>query len=472
MIYVTGGTGLLGSHLLVELTKEQSSIRATYRSKEKRIQTRQLFKFYYPEDWETKFAQIEWVKGDILDVPFLLESMQDCEYIYHCAALVSFHKNDFNRLIKINREGTANIVNACLELNVKKLCYVSSTAAIGSSTNSSDDLISEKRLENFYAAINQSYTNYDDQLKMSQRAMIISSDELFQANKKLKEDAEIQKGIIENLNYIVRILKLGETSEHELDLDGKVDLAKFIKKQSKEILKINKQREELLANLEFKNQELNNYAHIVSHDLKSPLRSIHSLVYWILENENNIIDEESNNHFQLILKNVEKMDAMINGILNYSTIDKAEVEKYDVDIQYLVSELKEVLLIPENIQLTVHENLPILFGDKYRLQQVFQNLLQNAIKSIDKINGEVEVGVLDKNHFWEFYIKDNGKGIAEKYHKKIFEIFQSIDVEQNTTGIGLSIVKRIVEFYGGEIWLTSELTKGTTFYFTIPKNIK
>jgi dihydroflavonol-4-reductase len=144
MIYVTGGTGLLGSHLLVELTKEQSSIRATYRSKEKRIQTRQLFKFYYPEDWETKFAQIEWVKGDILDVPFLLESMQDCEYIYHCAALVSFHKNDFNRLIKINREGTANIVNACLELNVKKLCYVSSTAAIGSSTNSSDDLISEK----------------------------------------------------------------------------------------------------------------------------------------------------------------------------------------------------------------------------------------------------------------------------------------------------------------------------------------
>ena len=79
---------------------------------------------------------------------------------------------------------------------------------------------------------------------------------------------------------------------------------------------------------------------------------------------------------------------------------------------------------------------------------------------------------LDKNHFWEFYIKDNGKGIAEKYHKKIFEIFQSIDVEQNTTGIGLSIVKRIIEFCGGEIWLTSELTKGTTFYFTIPKNIK
>ena len=163
---------------------------------------------------------------------------------------------------------------------------------------------------------------------------------------------------------------------------------------------------------------------------------------------------------------------MINGILNYSTIDKAEGEKYDVDLHYLVSELQEILLIPEQVKLIVHENLPVILGNKYRLQQVFQNLLQNAIKSIDKINGEVEVGVLDKNHFWEFYIKDNGKGIAEKYHKKIFEIFQSIDVEQNTTGIGLSIVKRIIEFYGGEIWLTSELTKGTTFYFTIPKNTK
>jgi len=335
-----------------------------------------------------------------------------------------------------------------------------------------DDLISEKRLENFYAAINQSYTNYDDQLKMSQRAMIISSDELFQANKKLREDAEIQKGIIENLNYIVRILKLGDSSENELDIDGKVDLAKFINKQSKEILKINKQREELLVNLEFKNQELNNYAHIVSHDLKTPLRSIDSLVNWIIENDKNIIDKESKSHFQLILKNVEKMDAMINGILNYSTIDKAEGEKYDVDLHYLVSELQEILLIPEQVKLIVHENLPVILGNKYRLQQVFQNLLQNAIKSIDKINGEVEVGVLDKNHFWEFYIKDNGKGIAEKYHKKIFEIFQSIDVEQNTTGIGLSIVKRIIEFCGGEIWLTSELTKGTTFYFTIPKNTK
>ncbi len=137
MIYVTGGTGLLGSHLLIDLTRENQPIRAIYRSKEKRKQTEQLFKYYYPDNWQSKFEQIEWVLGDILDVPFLNDSMKNCEYVYHCAALVSFHKGDFNQLIKINREGTANIVNACLSLGIKKLCYVSSTAAIGASTASS-----------------------------------------------------------------------------------------------------------------------------------------------------------------------------------------------------------------------------------------------------------------------------------------------------------------------------------------------
>lgn len=141
MIYVTGGTGLLGSHLLVELTKEDGLIRAIYRSEKKLNQTKQIFRYYFKNNWEFHFSKIEWIKGDLLDIPFLLESMSDCEFVYHCAALVSFHKKDFNELIKLNREGTANIVNACLAVGVRKLCYVSSTAAIGGNNN---ELISEK----------------------------------------------------------------------------------------------------------------------------------------------------------------------------------------------------------------------------------------------------------------------------------------------------------------------------------------
>lgn len=132
MIYVTGGTGLLGSHLLVELTYSTEHIRAIYRSENKVNQVKKLFQYRYSTKWETYFQKIEWVYGDILDVPFLEESMKGISKVYHCAALISFYPKDFQQLLKINREGTANIVNICLSENIDKLCYVSSTAAIGS----------------------------------------------------------------------------------------------------------------------------------------------------------------------------------------------------------------------------------------------------------------------------------------------------------------------------------------------------
>ncbi len=131
MIFVTGGTGLLGSHLLVELAKEEKKIRAMYRSDTRLDIVQHIFEFYFKEGWSKYFEKIEWVKGDILDIIELEDAMKDCEYVYHCAALVSFHPKDFDKVMKINREGTANIVNLCLSKNITKLCYVSSTAAIG-----------------------------------------------------------------------------------------------------------------------------------------------------------------------------------------------------------------------------------------------------------------------------------------------------------------------------------------------------
>lgn len=330
------------------------------------------------------------------------------------------------------------------------------------------ELAQDENLKNFFEAINNSYNNYEDQLNMSQRAMRISSDELFEANSKLREDAENQKKIIKSLNYVVRVLKLKPFDNND-EIMQAVDLTSFIEEQSKEILRVNKQREDLLKHLENKNEELNNYAHIVSHDLKSPLRSIDSLINWVLEDDNNAINKDSKDYLDLILKNVEKMDALISGILNYSTIDKAELDRYDVDIHYLVTELSEILFVPKNVTLTIKNNLPVIIGDKFRLQQLFQNLIQNAIKSIEKEKGFVEVGAVEKEDYWEFYIKDNGEGISEQYFNKIFKIFEKIDDNQNATGIGLAIVKRIIDFYGGEIWLESQVSKGTTFYFTIPK---
>ena len=330
------------------------------------------------------------------------------------------------------------------------------------------ELAQDENLKNFFEAINNSYNNYEDQLNMSQRAMRISSDELFEANSKLREDAENQKKIIKSLNYVVRVLKLKSFDNND-EIMQTVDLTSFIEEQSKEILRVNKQREDLLKHLENKNEELNNYAHIVSHDLKSPLRSIDSLINWVLEDDNNAINKDSKDYLDLILKNVEKMDALISGILNYSTIDKAELDRYEVDTHYLVTELSEILFVPKNVTLTIKNNLPVIIGDKFRLQQLFQNLIQNAIQSIEKEAGFVEIGVVEKEAEWQFYVKDNGEGISEQYFNKIFKIFEKIDNNQNATGIGLAIVKRIIDFYGGKIWLESQVSKGTTFYFTIPK---
>tara|TARA_R110002020_G_scaffold473448_1_gene702711 strand:+ start:29947 stop:30990 length:1044 start_codon:yes stop_codon:yes gene_type:complete len=324
-------------------------------------------------------------------------------------------------------------------------------------------------LSDFLEAIDRSYDNYENHLSMSQRAMKISSDELFEANTKLREEAESQKKIIDSLTHVVKTLNLKSPKNEQKSLEV-VDLSTFIEEQSNEILRIDKQREELLKNLERKNQVLSDYAHMVSHDLKSPLRSIDSLVNWIMEDNRDLINEECSTQFNLILKNVEKMDGLITGILNYSTIDQAELSTYDVDTQHLVTEVVQILYAPAHINIEIDNNLPVINGDKFRLQQLFQNLIQNAIKSIDKAQGEIHIGVKEREYKWEFFIKDNGKGISTQHYKKIFQIFEKIDGDQNSTGIGLSIVRKIIDFYDGDIWLKSEPEKGTTFYFTLPKN--
>jgi len=135
MILVTGGTGLLGSHLLIELTRKPQPVKAIYRSKERIAHVKKIFQFYHGNDWESPFSHIQWVEGDILDIPRLEELMEGCDIVYHAAALVSFARQDFHKLIKINREGTANVVNTALGAGVKTLAYVSSTAAIGGKDN-------------------------------------------------------------------------------------------------------------------------------------------------------------------------------------------------------------------------------------------------------------------------------------------------------------------------------------------------
>jgi len=319
----------------------------------------------------------------------------------------------------------------------------------------------------FFNAVNNSYENYEEQIAMLQRAMKISSDELYSANQKLRDEAESLKDINRNLESILDSMNLDATKFSNTDA---LQSSEYIKQQAVEIIKINKQREELLVSLEKQNQALNQYAHMVSHDLKAPLRSIDTLINWFMEDNATMMTEENKKSMHTILSNVEKMDLLIKGILLYSSVEKQEVEDRTIDLNILIDEVVRTIHLPNHITLTVNNTLPKVFGNQYRFNQLFQNLIQNAIKYNDKNTGTIEIGSTESETDTQFYIKDNGIGIAEKYQTKIFDVFSKLHNNDPSSGIGLSIVKKIIDIYHGKIWLESQENKGTTFYFTLPKN--
>ena len=230
------------------------------------------------------------------------------------------------------------------------------------------------------------------------------------------------------------------------------------------------ENKELLENLKRSNKELRDFAHIVSHDLKSPLRSINALISWFQEDYEHVLDEEANDTFDKLNNKLEQMDALIDGILRYSSVnDKNVLTTQEVNIKEVLEEIKTILYIPEHIKFTFPEELPIINADKTRIKQLFQNLISNAIVHIDKEEGIVEVQYTELKNYWKFSVSDNGVGIAKAYHDKIFKIFQTLDRKGKSTGIGLSIVKKIIELYKGTISLESEEGKGTTFFFKLKK---
>lgn len=323
-----------------------------------------------------------------------------------------------------------------------------------------------KDLKPFFNAVNESYENYEDQLSMSQRAMRISSDELFEANKKLREEAQSLKDVNHNLSAILNSMNL---DPNKLADQKEFNQAEYLKKQALEIVIINNQREQLLKDLEAQNEELNEYAHVVSHDLKAPLRNIDALVNWVIEDIKEEMYENCLNSLTTVLSNVEKMDLLIKGILDYSNIDKLESEDRILNVNTIIDEVVRTILIPKNVTLNIQENLPKLYGNAWRFKQIFQNLIQNAIKYNDKEEGIIQVGAVEKEDCFQFFVKDNGIGIENNYFDRIFKVFTKLESNTSSSGIGLSIVKKIVNYYNGEIWLESEIQVGTTFFFKLPK---
>ncbi|MBT8325837.1 MAG: PAS domain S-box protein [Winogradskyella sp.] len=289
-----------------------------------------------------------------------------------------------------------------------------------------------------------------------------------------KENDDRKKGV--SNSYEIRIKRKDGANRVWLvsgapnyNLNGEVIGSIGIHLDITDIKNLQRQKEALVKDLETTNNELQEYAHIVSHDLKSPLRSINALVNWIKEDNKEKLDEASLQNIALIEVTLEKMEQLISDILDYSSVGSDKAKKETIDLNHLMKEILPLLHVPDHITISINKPLPKVKGDCTMLQQLFQNLLSNAVRYNDKKEGQIEINYRDKNSFYQFSVKDNGIGIDKKYHDKIFKLFHSLNKRKDSTGIGLSIVKKIVETHNGKIWLESEPGEGTTFYFTIKK---
>lgn len=249
-------------------------------------------------------------------------------------------------------------------------------------------------------------------------------------------------------------------------VEEKIQFEMNQRKQVEEQLKI------LVEDVERTNKELEEFAYVVSHDLKAPLRGINSLSRWLYEDYLDVLDENGREILDKLQVRTKRMHNFIEGVLRYSRIGRVKPTPQVLNSEEVVQDVIDGLSPPDNISVKINNTLPIIVYDKMFLSQLFQNLISNAITHLDKPNGEVVISGIDREKVWEFCVKDNGVGIEERHFDRIFKIFQCLKArsEKESTGIGLSLVKKITERTGGSVWVESTVGEGSAFYFTIPKS--
>jgi PAS domain S-box-containing protein len=233
--------------------------------------------------------------------------------------------------------------------------------------------------------------------------------------------------------------------------------------------KIERERELLLSDLAHKNVELNNFAHVISHDLKEPLRGITFNAKWLLQDFGGKLGEEGQKNLDRLHFNAERMYHLINGVLRLAEVGKASELSALVPSESLVESVIKYLPIKEGVEVEVQSPLPEVVYSSIQLEQVFQNLIANAVKHFGKKKGKVVVSCVPKNEEFCFKVWDSGQGIKKQHFDRIFQLFQSLETERasESTGIGLAIVKKIVEQNGGKVWVESEIGEYTCFSFTV-----
>lgn len=330
--------------------------------------------------------------------------------------------------------------------------------------------------QDLLSAIDRSYQNFDEKLSMLQRATALSSEELYTANQAIEKEAVRQKDILAALEKAINSLKLNLGDSHfhisEKEELSPENLANKIMELAEKLRLISNEKNGMVKELELRNTALNNYAHMVSHDLKSPMRNINALMSWIREDEKDKLSEASLQNHQLISQNLEKMDHLIDGILRHATMGSTNEKKVYVDLGKMLQDIEKTIYVPRNIILVKQADLPILHMPKNTVAQLFTNLITNAITATEhNPKGRIAIEHHSQEDFWNFSVTDNGKGIAERHQASIFEMFRKLENDTNSIGVGLALVKKIINLYEGQIWIESTVGKGTTFHFTLKKDM-
>ena len=229
---------------------------------------------------------------------------------------------------------------------------------------------------------------------------------------------------------------------------------------------------EVNADLARANNNLSEFASIVSHDLRAPLRGITALTTWMEEDDQGL-SPTARQHLHALRQQTRKMEALLEGILRYSRIGIADIEYEQVDSHRCAQEAVAAINPPAGITVHIEGRLPVIVFHEMQLYQVFQNLIQNAVKHMGKPEGTIKISFRESRDFWIFQVADTGQGIDPRHHERIFKIFQSLHSgEEEVSGLGLALVKKIVEQQGGHVTLESTPGEGSKFCFAIPKALE
>ncbi|MCC5634452.1 PAS domain S-box protein [Nostoc sp. CHAB 5844] len=265
------------------------------------------------------------------------------------------------------------------------------------------------------------------------------------------------------IGYIGTIIDLSEQQQINIEI--------LLQQRTEELTRLNTMLIQTTAMLQKRNQELDQFAYVASHDLKAPLRAIANLSQWLEEDLDGQLSKENQQLLNLLRGRVSRMEGLINGLLKYSRIGRIDTELSLVDVGELLQEVIDSLSPASTFKIEVASKMPTLITKRMPLQQVFTNLIENAIQHHSRLDGQVKISVQDQGRYYKFTVADDGPGIAAEYQPKVFTICQTLAAcdRPEGSGMGLVIAKKIVETEGGTISLDSNSGIGSSFHFTWTK---